>query len=45
MLIAIGVLLCLMPFIAVPYAWKGWIAAIAGALIILLVSVHNKQTM
>lgn len=39
-LITIAVVLCLMPFIAVPYAWKGWIAAFCGALILITVLMH-----
>ena len=43
-LITIGVLLGLMPFIAVPYAWKGWLAAVCGALVIILVLLKSQNT-
>ncbi len=45
-LITVGIVLCLMPFIAVPYAWKGWLSALCGVLVLLctLMLSRTKRT-
>lgn len=41
-LLAIGIILLLMPFIALPYAWKGWLAAACGALVVITVLIRRR---
>ncbi len=43
-LITLGIILCLMPLLAIPYAAKGWTAAVIGALIIGTVLTHARHS-
>ncbi len=43
LLIAVGVVLCLMPFIAIPYGWKGILAAVLGFIVLIATFMVSQK--
>ena len=43
LLIAVGVVLCLMPFIAIPYGWKGILSAFLGVIVLVATFMMSQK--
>lgn len=44
-LFVVGIVLILMPFIAIPYTWKGWLAALFGATVLAVFVMLRRADM